>query len=177
MKYFQGRKADGTHTTVIWLARIFPSIDGRASINELQCCASSTDHQQQALRPIDRYVGPFSAGADVYLPLRKPHQRFDEIIGYGRDLIEEMTDHGATHKSFEAFVLCYNRTQECESRRKGLVGHARFQSMHAHTVRNAWFACSAFDKSLELGCPLITFWISQRESRVVTETSSASLKK
>ena len=98
-------------------------------------------------------LSSFLAKADVYLPLRKPNQRKDEFIGYGRDLIEEMTDHGATHKSFEAFVLCYNRTQESESRRKGLIGHARFQSMHHHTFRNAWFACTALDKSFELGRP------------------------
>jgi len=98
-------------------------------------------------------LSPFSAEADVYLPLRKPHGRLDELIGFGRDLIEEMTDHGATHKSFEAFVLCYNRIQESQRRRKGLIDHAPFPPMHPHTFRNAWFACSAFDKSLELGCP------------------------
>jgi len=110
-------------------------------------------------------LSSFVLKADVYLPLRKPHQRNDELIGYGRDLIGEMTDHGATHKSFEAFVLCYNRTQAAEGRRKGLIGHARFQSMHHHTFRNAWFACTAFDKSFELGRPPLNILLfTKRES-------------
>lgn len=39
--------------------------------------------------------------AKYFLPLRKPHQRRDEYVGYSRSLLEAFTNDAATHKSFE----------------------------------------------------------------------------
>ena len=76
--------------------------------------------------------------------------KLDEYVGFGLDLIQEMTDHGATHKSFDSFVICYNLTQEHASSRTGQV---ILQTLQQNTFRNAWFSCIAFNKSLVLGCP------------------------
>ena len=67
MECLQSRKADGTHTAVIRLAGFITGIDGWASIDQLQGCATNPNHKQQALIPIDRDVGPFSAGANLYV--------------------------------------------------------------------------------------------------------------
>jgi hypothetical protein len=95
-------------------------------------------------------VSKHISDADVFLQQRKPYQRRDEQVGFERSLLEEFTDHAATHKTFESFVLVFNRTQERAARKKGEVSPRK---LDADTFRNAWFMCLALEKGGEFGIP------------------------
>ena len=90
------------------------------------------------------------ADADVFLQQRKPRQRHDEQVGFSRALLEEFTDHAATHKTFEAFVLTYNRTMVYAAKKKEEPVPRR---LDIDSFRHAWFLCMAFEKGMKLGVP------------------------
>ena len=59
------------------------------------------------------------AGSDVFIQQRKPHERRDQRTGFARDLLEEFTEDGATHKTFEAFTCRYNRIMNYSAEKEG----------------------------------------------------------
>ena len=87
-------------------------------------------------------VSIHSASSGVFLPSRKPYQRADEVLGFSRDLLEEALNSIATIKTFEAFVLTYNRTSEFQAMREGTPAPG---PMDVDAFRNAWFLCFAFE--------------------------------
>jgi len=88
--------------------------------------------------------------ATVFMPQRKPHQRHDEQVGFDRDLLEELTDDAATHKTFESFTLRYNRTMVYAANQKS---QETPRKLDIDTFRNAWFLCLAFEVGIALGVP------------------------
>jgi hypothetical protein len=84
----------------------------------------------------------------VFLPLPKPHQRLDELNGYGRDLFNDFLNQAATHKSFEAFVECFNMAQEFESK---VTGRPVLLKLSDNAFRNSWFFSEFLDKTAMLG--------------------------
>jgi hypothetical protein len=108
-------------------------------------CALSPHGQE--LRHV---ISNFALEATIFLPLRKPHQRLDEYTGFGRCLLEDMTNNAATHKSFEAFTLCYNRAMEFGCTNYSTKPH---KQLNANVFRNAWFLANYFIKSMEMGLP------------------------
>jgi hypothetical protein len=125
-------------------------------------CGTTTCALRAVRGQIPRHViSRFVRDSDIFIPLRKPHQRADAILGFGRDLLNEMTDHAATHKSFEAFTVCFNRTQAYKFQRMG--GEVPM-ALHPNVLRNAWFMAAYFDKSMELDCaPENVLVFSKRE--------------
>ena len=79
----------------------------------------------------------------MFVLLPKPHQRSDEIIGFERTLLEEMTDDAATIKTFEGFVNRYNCTTAFGSKRSG---DPPPRLLDKYTFRNAWFLWAAFER-------------------------------
>ena len=99
--------------------------------------------------------------AAVFVLLPKPHQRHDEITGYERTLLEEMTDDAATIKTFEGFVNRYNRTTAFGSK---LSGDPPPRLLDKDTFRNAWFLWMAFEHGSALGVlPASTLAFTQAE--------------
>lgn len=86
--------------------------------------------------------------ATVFLPQRKPRQRHDEQVGFDRALLEEFTDHAATHKTFESFSLVYNRTQARAAHAKGEKAPRKLDD---DSFRHSWFLCHSFEKGMSLG--------------------------
>lgn len=92
-----------------------------------------------------------SLSSEYFLPLRKPHQRRDEYLGFERSLLEEFTNDAACHKTFESFCLRHNRTLEYIAHQRGEPSP---RNLEHHTFRQAWFLCAAFDAGLKLNiCP------------------------
>ena len=106
--------------------------------------------------------------ADVFLPLPKPHQRLDEVVGFDRDLFEEFTDDAATIKTFEAFVSRSNRTFAYAAQRSGSLPP---RELDIDTFRNAWFLCVALEHGAALGCfPENTLHFTKAEMGVAGAT-------
>ena len=66
-------------------------------------------------------VSKFIGESQYFLSLRKPFQRRDACVGYTTALLEEMTNHAATHKTFDGFVVVYNLTAFSASKVTGMV--------------------------------------------------------
>jgi len=87
--------------------------------------------------------------AAVFLPLPKPHQRPDEVVGFDRDFFEEFKDDAATVKTFESFVTRSNRTFAYAANQ---IGSLPARELCIDTFRNAWFLCEAFEHGAALDC-------------------------
>ena len=93
--------------------------------------------------------------AQFFAPVKKPHERSDQMIAYSRDLLEELEVDMATIKTVESFVLKYNI----------LLTPMGEVPLNEGTFRNAYFVCRTFEEGFKFGLlPTNTLVFTKRDS-------------